>query len=277
MLIKRKVIAMSFHYKKPFKLKSEIGNNKFSFDKRELYKEICISSLKESSEIHINESTTVAFAEMDNNKEVGFKGIDPFIVKTHKNKKIYVFDNHNHAFFFIYKEIFENQIPFGLDMIHIDQHKDTRTPDVDFSEVKNWQADIRDFLYEINYLSKEDINYEVTLLDAAFYYTNAVLNVGNFIKPLQKESLIENLFIVDSTYSLDNIEKQAVSSRGYILDIDLDFFSEDMDYIDRKRKIEVINNLAKKASLITICTSPFFIDFEKAKQALEELVLFADL
>ena len=78
---------MSFHYKKPFKLKSEIGNNKFSFDKRELYKEICISSLKESSEIHINESTTVAFAEMDNDKEVGFKGIDPFIVKTHKNKK----------------------------------------------------------------------------------------------------------------------------------------------------------------------------------------------
>lgn len=268
---------MSFHYKKPFKLKSEIGNNKFSFDKRELYKEICISSLKESSEIHINESTTVAFAEMDNNKEVGFKGIDPFIVKTHKNKKIYVFDNHNHAFFFIYKEIFENQIPIGLDMIHIDQHKDTRTPDVDFSEVKNWQDDIRDFLYEINYLSKEDIDYEVTLLDVAFYYTNAVLNVGNFIKPLQKESLIENLFIVDSTYSLDNIEKQAVNSNGYILDIDLDFFSEDMDYIDRKRKIEVINNLAKKASLITICTSPFFIDFEKAKQALEELVLFADL
>ena len=83
----------------------------------------------------------------------------------------------------------------------------------------------------------------------------------NFIKPLQKESLIENLFIVDSTYSLDNIEKQAVNSKGYILDIDLDFFSEDMDYIDRKRKIEVINNLAKKAALITICTSPFFIDF----------------
>ena len=80
---------MSFHYKKPFKLKSKIGNNKFSFDKRELYKEIGISSLKESSEIHINESNTVAFAEMDNDKEVGFKGIDPFIVKTHKNKKIY--------------------------------------------------------------------------------------------------------------------------------------------------------------------------------------------
>jgi hypothetical protein len=180
---------MSFHYKKPFKLKSEIGNNKFSFDKRELYKEICISSLKESSEIHINESTTVAFAEMDNDKEVGFKGIDPFIVKTHKNKKIYVFDNHNHAFFFIYKEIFENQIPFGLDMIHIDQHKDTRTPDLDFSEVKNWQADIRDFLYEINYLSKEAIDYEVTLLDAAFLLYKCCVKCWEFYQATSKGKL----------------------------------------------------------------------------------------
>ena len=77
---------MSFHYKKPFKLKSKIGNNKFSFDKRELYKEIGISSLKESSEIHINESNTVAFAEMEWNEGVrcrdgivGDKHVDGFL------------------------------------------------------------------------------------------------------------------------------------------------------------------------------------------------------
>lgn len=59
------------------------------------------------------------------------------------------------------------------------------------------------------------------MLDAAFYYTNAVLEkmLGILSSHFKNENLIENLFIVDSTYSLDNIEKQAVNSNGYILDI----------------------------------------------------------
>ncbi len=261
------------HYNKPFVLKGKIGNNAFSYDKRKVNDALYISRIEKSDCFNIKKSDMIAFSEIDNNKEYGFKGIDPFLLVEGRNKNIYVFDNHNHAFYFIYKEIYENRIPSGLDMIHIDQHKDTRTPELSFSTIKNNYEEIKDFLIEMDYLDEKSKDYKVSPLDAAFYYTNAILNVGNFINPLTKEKLINNLYIVDSTYTLAQIENAVISSSGYILDIDLDFFSEDMEYIEESKKISTINTLAKKASLITICTSPFFIDFDRAKSALGKLNL----
>lgn len=271
MLFVERLITMFCHYDKSFILKGEKGNNAFSLYKRKIYNYLYVSSLEKSMDLNIIESRNIAFSEFNIDIEFGYKGIEPFLLMETNNKNIYVFDNHNHAFYFIYKEIFENKIPLGLDMIHIDQHKDTRTPEVGFSVIKDKHDLIKDFLIETERI--EEKNYKVSLLDAAFYYTNAILNVGNFIKPLQEENLIDNLYIVDSTYTLDKIEKEVCLTKGYILDIDLDFFSEDMDYIEEYKKISIINKLAKNASLITICTSPFFIDFDRAKSALEKLKL----
>ena len=264
---------MCCHYDKSFILRGRKGNNSFSLDSRKLYSHLHVSSLEKSSDLNIKESESVAFSEFYNDVEVGYKGIEPFLLIEANNKNIYVFDNHNHAFYFIYKEIFENRIPLGLDMIHIDQHKDTRTPEFGFSTIKDKHEKIKEFLVETNCIDMQTIDYKGSLLDAAFYYTNAILNVGNFIKPLLEESLIDKLYIVDSTYTLDQIEKEICASKGYILDIDLDFFSKDMDYIEEEKKISTINKLSKNAALITICTSPFFIEFDKAKAALDKLDL----
>jgi len=44
------------------------------------------------------------------------------------------------------------------------------------------------------------------------------------------------------------------------LNLDLDFFQPDLDFIDYNLKKKVILDIAKKASVITVSTSPFFID-----------------
>jgi hypothetical protein len=45
-----------------------------------------------------------------------------------------------------------------------------------------------------------------------------------------------------------------------ILNLDLDFFSDEMEYIDYEKKKRIILDIAQKSKLITISSSPFFID-----------------
>ncbi len=124
--------------------------------------------------------------------------------------------------------------------MHVDQHKDTRVP-------PNYDVDVDD-------------------LDNVFRYTNEVLNVGSFIKPAMEHGIFSELIIMDSSYSL----KEEVRGE-YVLDIDLDIFSRDMDYIPFSDRFDRIQELIKGANVITIATSPYFIEQDKAIKVLKEL------
>ena len=56
-----------------------------------------------------------------------------------------------------------------------------------------------------------------------------------------------------------------------VLDLDLDFFSKDMDYIPFQKKKKIVKELIQKSKLITIATSPYFIELEDCKKVLHEL------
>lgn len=49
-----------------------------------------------------------------------------------------------------------------------------------------------------------------------------------------------------------------------ILNLDLDFFAPELDYIDFEAKKQTILHFARQANLITVATSPFFIDQKRA-------------
>jgi hypothetical protein len=49
-----------------------------------------------------------------------------------------------------------------------------------------------------------------------------------------------------------------------ILNLDLDFFAPEMDFIDEEKKISLIRYLIPQVKCITIATSPFFIDQDLA-------------
>lgn len=99
-----------------------------------------------------------------------------------------------------------------------------------------------------------------------FRYTNEILNVGSFIKPALKHNVFSDVIIIDSSYGFDlEIEGE------FVLDIDLDIFSKDMDYIPYDLKVSRIKDLIKRAKVITIASSPFFINQEYAIKVLKEL------
>ena len=57
----------------------------------------------------------------------------------------------------------------------------------------------------------------------------------------------------------------------YVLDIDLDIFSKDMDYIPYEFRLNKIKELIKGAKVITIASSPYFIEQDYAIKVLKEL------
>ncbi|WP_304341079.1 UPF0489 family protein [Metaclostridioides mangenotii] len=222
-----------------FYIDKPIGNNKFSFNERK-NKKIYVPKLIKGGLNDVVLGDEVCFDEVECGKELLCKGLKNLVEYIYEGKKIYIFDNHNHAFYFWIKSYLSGAFAKGCKLVHVDQHKDTRVPE-------NYNVNIED-------------------IDDVFRYTNEVLNVGSFIKPALEFNLFSEAIIIDSLYGFD-----LDISGEFVLDIDLDIFSEDMNYIDYDFKISKIKGYIAKASVITVATSPFFIDQNYAIKVLKEL------
>lgn len=224
---------------KGFYIDRPIGNNIFSYEERS-NKSIFVPSLIEGTLEDVAIGEEIVFNEIDEDKEIKAKGLKNMVFYKKEDKNIYVFDNHNHALYFWINSLKSNKFKKGCKLVHVDQHKDMREPE----------------------------NYDVDMnsLNDVFRYTNEVLNVGNFIQPALKHNIFSEVIIIDSSYGFEmNIEGE------YVLDIDLDIFSKDMEYISYEKRVSKIKELIKGAKVITIASSPFFIDQEYAIKVLKEL------
>ena len=222
-----------------FYIEKPIGNNIFSYEDRS-NKKIYVPKLIEGSLDDVVVGDKVVFNEIDENIEIKAKGLKNMVKYSIEDKEVYIFDNHNHALYFWIKSLKFNKFNKRCKLVHIDQHKDMREPE-------NYNVDMND-------------------IDDVFRYTNDVLNVGNFIQPALKHNIFSEVIIIDSSYGF-NLDIQG----EFVLDIDLDIFSKDMEYISYDLRINKIKELIKRAKVITIASSPFFIDQEYAIKVLKEL------
>ena len=222
-----------------FYIEKPMGNNIFSYDERE-NKKIYVPKLIEGTLEDVLVGEEIVFNEIDEDIEIKAKGLKNMVIYKYKGKDIYIFDNHNHAFYFWIKSLEKGNFTKGCKLVHVDQHKDTREP--------------------------ENYNVDIENIDDVFRYTNEVLNVGSFIKPALHNNIFSDVIIIDSSYGFElDIDGE------FVLDIDLDIFSKDMDYIPYELKISKIKELIEKSKVITIASSPFFINQEYAIKVLKEL------
>lgn len=233
------------HYQNPFYLQENQGNNGFDYALRSESNpdpEIRIAGLKIGTPNDLQISRAIAFEVHEDNKIKSCNGLENFItLQTPQYSPIYIFDNHNHAFYFWHWERHTGRLTDGATLIHIDQHRDSRIP--------------AEFLTPTD---SHDMN-------KIFTYTNEILNVGNFIPPAIKTGLVKEMLLVDSQKSLNEFYQlhpnfQNPTPKNLILDIDIDFFAPELDYIGNTEKLALIENLIPQAAIITIATSPFFID-----------------
>lgn len=248
-------------YHQRYRMKHAFGNNAFSFTKRQK-REIDIPPLIDCAVTSMQKSDRIAFVEIDDmSREVHCNGLEYFI----RDGNVFLFDNHNHCYYF-YKEYLRERDVDRLHFVHVDQHKDMRVPCASFSKFKN-NVNIEKGL---QLLGAESLYSNVSQEQiTSFLYTNLVLNVGNFIVPLQQEGRIEQLYMVDAEYAMDALNIDSIDR--YVLDLDLDFFSRDMGYIPFEKRLNFVQKLIDHAEAVFIACSPYFIPFEEAKEVVSAL------
>ena len=242
-------------YSKPFYITEKIWNNALSFDKRKNPK-LYVPSIKKINnfdEIELLEKNLdkITFEDFDFDWKLSTNfWLKNFYEINWKNKKIYLFDNHNHALYFWYLAKEKQLISSKNNILyHIDEHADYRDPKI--------------------FLEKTD-------LKNIFNYTNfSQINVGNYIIPAEKEGLIWKTIQIRNTQNLqDYLNLKKETENNIILNLDLDFFQPDLDFISFDLKKKVILDIAEKASVITVSTSPFFIDQKLAIKVFKNLFNF---
>ena len=247
-------------YNKWFFIESPVWNNEFSFDKRQNKKLFVpeIIEAKSFDEIKFQDDLEkIAFEDFDFDDKLSTNyWLKNFYRFQMWWKEVVLFDNHNHAFYFWYEARSRKIIWDKNILIHIDQHADTRDND--------------------KIISKSDSK----SLEKVFDFTNFVLNVWDYIIPAQKEGIIENVVQIRNTKNLEDYLQNFSNKKNnskIILNLDLDFFASELDFIDFELKKEVILDVFEKASYVTVCTSPFFVDqglaVEKFKEIFKEKLL----
>jgi len=239
-------------YKKWFYITEPVWNNAFSYEQRKNKRIYVPSLIKIDSFDDIKlqkDKEKIAFEDFDFNDKLSTNyWLENFYEIDWKWKKIYLFDNHNHAFYFWYLARNKWIIWEDNTLIHIDEHADTRNNN--------------------KILLKSDIND----LNKVFKFTNEVLNVGDYIIPAKNEWLIWNIVQIRNTSNLEEyLKNKDKYKENIILNLDLDFFQPDLDFIDYNLKKNVVLDWAKKASVITVCTSPFFIEQELAIKVFKDI------
>ncbi len=237
------------NYEYIYILKEKVGNNAFSYDIRE-DKTLTIPSLIGWSLEDVKIGGSVVFEEYEDGILKSCTWLENFVQLTDYPTlwPITVFDNHNHALYFWLEAIRDGIIKPGFELIHIDEHSDLWA--------NEYTLDRERAIYDKQY---------------AWEFTNHSCNVGNYISPALSSGVVGKMIRIENEYELDRYSDYTPSENS-VLNLDLDFFSPEMDFIDEKKKLKCIRNLMKKVKCITIATSPYFIDQWLALEKLQYLM-----
>lgn len=119
-------------------------------------------------------------------------------------------------------------------MLHLDQHSDMQENPCQLQQ-EDWESVV--------------------------HFTNVCCTVGNFISPALDCGLIASVEQIRTEQKLLCFEKPAYD---YLFDIDLDFWDEQMGIINLQASFKKTKNLMQSAKMITIATSPYFLEQQKA-------------
>ena len=224
-----------------------IWNNEFSYTERiALWSvgEVFVPNLIKWNLENLECGSEIVFEEAVNWRIVSCIWLKHFIQTDYDWVPIYIFDNHNHAMTFRTHYRLNVWALQRLVVLHIDQHSDIKENNAEF-KIKNAE--------------KHSIE----------SFVNEKTNVGNFITTALNSWIINEVIQIRTDYTLHHFNIATVQQWSIIVDIDVDFRVEkELSEED----IQIIRNLIKKAKLVTIATSPYFIDQHEAIEIIKELL-----
>lgn len=179
-------------------------------------------------------------------------GLENFVTTEWNGIPFHVFDNHNFALAFWLEAFSSGELPKGFRLVHVDMHSDLWKNGFDLDlERAGDGAYVEDFV-------------------------NSKTEVGNYIDPAIRCGLVGEVLKIEGEGELENalarLENGGIDfDTPTVLNLDLDFFAPDLDYVPFELKKRAILAFAKKSRIVTVATSPGFIGGEKALDALRKL------
>jgi hypothetical protein len=236
------------YYRHPYILRESVWNNAlYSHDTH--HNTLTIPAIQSGNISEITLWKNIVFITEENHQKLSHTWLDHFIRTKYYTTPCIVFDNHNHALYFWYESLIQWRVNQWVELIHIDQHSDL------------WKNENS---VPIGVYNKEEY------LENIWKFTNFSCNVWNYIVPALEEWLISKITRIESEYDLDQYREYTADANS-ILNLDLDFFAPDLDYINYEKKKTCILRFARQVKLITIATSPWFMDQEKAIEVLRDI------
>ena len=228
-----------------------IGNNEFSYQERiALWSvgespaslgKIFVPNLIQGNKDNLEIGSEIVFEEVIHNKLISCTGLKHFIETTYQWVPVYIVDNHNHALSFRYNYRVNSWSNENISVLHIDQHADTKPND---NICPPWVKNIEDFV-------------------------NEKTNVGNFITVALNSWIINEVIQIRTDYTFDKMINSQISKLNYILDIDIDFrVGKEIT----SEETQTIRTLIQKAKIVTIATSPYFIEQQRAIEIIKSIL-----
>jgi hypothetical protein len=151
-------------------------------------------------------------------------------------------DNHHHALYFRL-EILTKKPHQTYHVLHIDAHADLGT-----NPHQIQKDQLKDQTYRRNFV-------------------NHHCEIGNFITPFTQLGTVTQ---IRTSHTLEEVAQQKRPDQSIILDIDLDFRS--LDQKIPSYQLTILRKLIQQSDLVTIATSPFFLEQSKALRFLQQLL-----
>jgi len=100
-------------------------------------------------------------------------------------------------------------------------------------------------------------------------FVNEKTNVGNFISAALNNKIIDEVIQIRTDYALHQLQTSSFKLQANIVDIDIDFR---LDKEITSEDIEIIRKIIGKADMVTIATSPYFMDQKKAIEIIKKIL-----
>jgi hypothetical protein len=227
----------SLYYKKTVFLDPGIANNAFSNTRKRDRNPLEISPLKIAAFEELTVGKHVAFQDFDGDDWMECKGLESALLSFESGIPVYIFDNHNHAFYAWCEGLKASVFQSGAQLVHLDAHFDDSVP--------------------------ENTNVNLDDLQSVWGYTNKTLQIASFIKPALDLGIFSK--VLNYVESRDFTALPDLSNeQEIVLDIDLDVFCDEMSHVTWSEKVNVIKHFLPNTKLVTMATSPFFIDQQRA-------------
>lgn len=188
---------------------------------------------------------------------------------------VYVFDDHNHALFAWYEAFREKRIRSGARLFHFDEHSDGESSIFHFTQPqKTWPTSAR---FVANYAKELEINGFIApaiwmgLVGRVFWirpYFNGIYH-DDESKDSEGYWRVPRIQVgIDDFVSMQQSEMDPQTT---IVDIDIDYFTH-IDNRSQRRELDILRCAMQKAGVVTIATSPGYIEELRATELVRDLL-----